>query len=68
VAQCSGKTKKGERCKREAVEGSAFCSIHVDQEIRERPAPSGEWDTDAIMKAALGFAIVGVIFLIRFRR
>ena len=68
MAQCSGMTKKGDRCKREAVEGSAFCSIHVDQEIREPRPPSGEWDTDAIMKAALGFALVGLIFLVRFRR
>ena len=68
MAQCIGKTKKGERCKREAKEGSEYCSIHVDQEIRPRREPSGEWDTDAIMKAAIGFAIVGAIFLIRFRR
>jgi hypothetical protein len=68
VAQCEGKTKKGERCRRDAKDGSAFCSIHVDQEIRERAQPSGEWDTDAIMKAAIGFALVGAIFLFRFRR
>lgn len=69
VAQCQGKTKKGERCKREASEGSSFCSIHVDQEIRPRKDPTTtEWDTDAIMKAAIGFALVGVILLLRVRR
>lgn len=68
MAQCEGKTRKGERCRRDAKDGSAFCSIHVDQEIRERGQPSGEWDTDAIMKAAIGFALVGAIFLFRFRR
>jgi hypothetical protein len=68
VAQCRGKTKKGERCKRESAEGSDFCSIHVDQEIRARKEPSSEWDTDAIFKAAIGFAIVGALFLFRFRR
>lgn len=68
MAQCSGMTKKGDRCKREAVLGSDFCSIHVDQEIRPRKEPTQEWDTDAIMKAAIGFAIVGAIFLFRFRR
>ncbi len=26
--QCQGKTKKGERCKRDAAEGSKYCSIH----------------------------------------
>jgi hypothetical protein len=49
-------------------EGSAFCTIHQDQEIRPRPEPAGEWDRDALMKAALGFALVGAIFLFRFRR
>jgi len=68
VAQCSGKTKKGERCKREATGGSGFCSIHIDQEIRPRKEPSPEWDSDAILKAAIGFALVGAIFLFRFRR
>lgn len=68
MAQCEGKTKKGERCKRDTRDGSSFCSIHVDQEIRARKEPSGEWDSDAIMKAAIGFALVGAIFLFRFRR
>lgn len=68
MAQCEGKTRKGERCKRDASDGSRFCTIHQDQEVRSRREPTGEWDTDAIVKAALGFALVGMIFLIRFRR
>jgi len=68
VAQCEGKTRKGERCKREAQSSSAFCSIHQDQEIRAPKGHETEWDTDAIMKTALGFALVGVILLFRFRR
>lgn len=68
MTQCSGKTKKGERCKRDAAAGSTFCSIHVDQEVRARKEPSPEWDSDAIFKAVIGFALVGVIFLFRFRR
>ena len=68
MAQCRGKTKKGERCKRDAAGGSPFCAIHVDQEIRARKEPHGEWDSDAIMKAAIGFALVGAIFFFRFRR
>ena len=31
AAQCAGMTKKGERCKREAAEGSAYCIGHADQ-------------------------------------
>lgn len=68
MAQCEGKTKKGERCRRDSKDGSAFCAIHQDQEIRPRTERTGEWDRDAIMKAALGLAVVGAIFLFRFRR
>lgn len=68
MAQCEGTTKKGERCKRDAKDASPFCSIHIDQELRERKPREGEWDSDAIFKAAIGFALVGAIFLFRFRR
>jgi hypothetical protein len=62
-------TKKGERCKREAPDGAAFCAIHVDQEVRTRSAPcETEWDRDALLKAALGFAVLGAILFLRIRR
>ena len=31
AAQCEGKTKTGDRCKREAAEGSKYCIGHADQ-------------------------------------
>ena len=31
AAQCEGKTQKGDRCKREAAEGSKFCIGHAEQ-------------------------------------
>jgi len=68
MAQCDGQTKKGERCKRDARDSSPFCTIHQDQEVRARKPRTEEWDRDAIMKAALGFALVGAIFMFRFRR
>ncbi len=68
MAQCQGKTKKGDRCKRDASDTSDFCSIHQDQEVRPRSEPSGEWDTESITKAALGVALLGIIILFRFRR
>jgi hypothetical protein len=69
VAKCQGTTKKGDQCKREPQGDSAFCSIHQDQEIRERSAPTAqEWDREAIVAAALGFALVGVLVLFRIRR
>ena len=70
MAQCKGTTKKGERCKRDASEGSDFCTIHLDQAVRPRskPSTSEDWDRDAIMKAALGFALVGAVLFFRLRR
>lgn len=68
MAQCEGKTKKGDRCKRDARPGSGYCSIHVDQEHRARTMQTEEWDRDAIIKAAIGFALVGAVVLFRFRR
>lgn len=74
MAQCQGTTRKGERCKRDAGEGSAFCSIHVDQEVRPRnggaqasPAPQ-EWDRDALVKTAIGFGLLGAILFFGLRR
>ena len=68
MTQCEGTTKKGDRCKRDASSGSPFCSIHQDQEIRPRTARTEVWDTDSIVKAAIGFGLVAAIFLYRFKR
>lgn len=68
MAQCGGKTRKGARCKREAKEGSAFCSIHVAQEIRARKERTAEWDADAILEVSLGLALVAALLLFRLRR
>lgn len=69
MTQCRGTTKKGDRCKRDARDGSEFCAIHQDQEVRERREPAREeWDKEAIVKAAVGFGLVAAIVLFRFRR
>jgi hypothetical protein len=69
VAQCQGTTRKGERCKRDAAEGSAFCSIHTEQDMGARSAPAPqEWDRDAILKTAIGFGLVGAILFFRLKR
>lgn len=69
MAQCEGTTRKGERCRREAGQGSEFCSIHVDQEVRARGAPAPQaWDRDALVKAAIGFGVLGAILFFRLRR
>jgi hypothetical protein len=69
MAQCEGRTKKGERCKRDARTGSAYCAIHQDQEIRARSsATDAVWDSDSVVKAAIGFGLVAAILLFRFKR
>ena len=37
AAQSEGVTQKGERCKREAAEGSKFCIGHADQAKKAEP-------------------------------
>jgi len=37
AAQCEGQTQKGERCKRDAAEGSKFCIGHADQAKKAAP-------------------------------
>ena len=68
MGQCEGTTKKGDRCKRDARSDSPFCAIHQDQEIRPRSSRSEVWDTDSIMKAAVGFGLLAAIFVYRFKR
>jgi hypothetical protein len=73
MSQCAGRTQKGDQCKREAREGSTYCSIHQDQGARPRAAPEREAataaeDPDWMLKAALGFAAIAVIVLFRIRR
>jgi hypothetical protein len=72
VSQCQGTTRKGERCKREAGGGAAFCAIHGDQEIRPytpKARPEGqEWDREALVKTAIGFGLIGAILFLGIRR
>ena len=42
AAQCEGLTQKGERCKREADEGSKFCIGHADQAKKAAPKETAE--------------------------
>ncbi len=68
MAQCAGKTQKGDRCKRDAREGSAYCAIHQEQEVRPRPEPSAAWDRESLTKAAIGAVLVAAIVFFRIRR
>jgi MYXO-CTERM domain-containing protein len=75
MARCAGTTLKGERCKREASEGSSYCSIHFEQPPEPSPDPatapkseSSRDDPDFVLKAALGLAALAAIVLFRIRR
>ena len=50
AAQCEGKTPQGERCKREAAEGSRFCIGHADQAKGAADAKKAEAKKDAVEK------------------
>ncbi len=60
MSQCRGTTKRGERCRNEAVGGSNFCSIHAQTDAGEGGA---RWDDDFsdTAKTVLGLAIAAVI-------
>lgn len=69
MAQCMGRTLKGERCKRDARAGSEYCALHEGQKADASPAREAvTWDRDTIMKTALGAALVGAILFFRIRR
>jgi len=69
MPQCQGITRKGAQCRRDAQEGSAFCTIHLDQAVRApRAREVLDWDRDSIMAAAMGFALLGALVLLRIRR
>jgi MYXO-CTERM domain-containing protein len=70
MAQCAGRTQKGDQCRREAREGSAYCSIHQGQEESQAATKSEKSrdDPDFVLKAALGLAALAAIVLFRIRR
>ena len=51
AAQCKGLTQKGERCKREADAGSAYCIGHADQAKKADAAKKTEAKKDDVKKA-----------------
>lgn len=69
MAQCEGTTKAGARCKRVAMEGSRFCSLHVPEEAQgdepaadPRRAQTQDEDWASILLAAA--AVGGMLFVL----
>jgi hypothetical protein len=67
VASCSGTTKKGDPCRRKALEGSDYCALHIMQDPN---APSGREAIEELegrlsegAKTFLGIAIAAGIVL-----
>jgi hypothetical protein len=61
MGQCRGKTKKGDRCRREASENSRYCSTH--KPVKDETASRASWDDDLSdsAKTVLGLAIAAVV-------
>lgn len=47
MARCAGKTQSGARCKRDALEGSDYCTLHQDQAGDATGAASDEGEGGA---------------------
>ena len=67
MASCSGTTKKGTPCQRNAIKGSDYCLFHIRQDPN---APSGREAIEELegrltetAKSVLGLAITaGIVF------
>jgi len=72
VASCSGTTRKGSPCQRNALEGSEYCALHLTQDPN---APSGREAIEELegrmserVKSILGVAIaVGIVLTVLVR-
>jgi len=60
MAQCRGTTQKGDRCRREAGEGSHYCSYHEPAEEETR-RPGWNDDLTDSAKTVLGLAVAAII-------
>ncbi len=65
MARCSGKTKAGNQCRRPAVDGTKFCSMHPPNKGSGPRPELPDWNEQLSesTKTLIGFAIVGVIVL-----
>ena len=60
--KCQGKTKSGAQCKRQAGEGSEYCSAHQPAEDAE--GVEAQDLTQDLMLIALGLVATGALFLV----
>ena len=73
MASCSGTTKKGTPCRRNALEGSEYCVLHITQDPN---TPSGREAIEELedrlsqtAKTVLGLAIAaGIVLSVLIRR
>ncbi len=62
MAKCQGKTKSGTQCKRQAGEGSNYCSSH--QPVEDAEGVEAQDLTQDLMLIALGLVAAGAMFLV----
>jgi len=60
MAQCRGTTRKGERCRREAGEGSHYCSFHEPESAESGGSGWNDELTDTA-KTVLGLAVAAIV-------
>ena len=71
MAQCRGTTKSGDRCKRDASEGSEYCGFHEDQAGEPAAAEaahdgsSSDRSTDLILVGAVAVALFALRRVLR---
>jgi hypothetical protein len=68
MAQCRGKTKAGERCKRDASDSSDYCAAHIEQAGSAARSSSTGTDggTDLLLVGAVALALFAVKRILRF--
>jgi hypothetical protein len=70
MGQCRGKTKKGDRCRREASESSRYCSTHRSPKDEGETGSSWGGELGDSAKTVFGLAVAAIVvcsYLVRGR-
>lgn len=69
MPRCKGTTKAGDRCRRNAIEGSGYCPAHQGQSSGSEPDASGtapeKRGADLILIGAVALALLALRRVIR---
>jgi len=65
MARCEATTKAGERCKRDAVEGSSYCATHREMEPGSAGSAAPRGGADLLLIGAVALALFALRRVIR---